>query len=88
MEKTETAADFGAVLKGLIGRLVFLTLRDGTRLKGDVKAIKNGTVELHSLLNIHYISTGEIEHATVAKEMGRKAKIVKNSTDSPPAGSE
>lgn len=71
MEKDETAADFETVLKGLIGCLVFLTLRDGTRLKGDVKAVKNGTVELHTFSNVHFLDIGEVAHVAVAKEMGR-----------------
>jgi small nuclear ribonucleoprotein (snRNP)-like protein len=62
MEKTET------VLRNLIGRLIFLRLRDGTRLKGDLIAVEDGVAELHSLKNIHFVEISEIMHATVAKK--------------------
>lgn len=66
-EQTETVANFGAVLKNLIGHLVFLTLRDGTRLKGDVTSVRKGTVELHTFSNVHFLDIGEVAHVAVAK---------------------
>jgi hypothetical protein len=68
MAETEGTANFGISLKHLVGCLIFLTLKDGTRLKGDLKKIKDGVIELHSLKNIHYIEISDIKHIAIAKE--------------------
>ena len=68
MERTErTTVDFGALLESLINQLIFITLRDGTRIKGDLVKVENGVAEIHSLKNVHFASIGEIEHVAVGK---------------------
>jgi len=64
-------------LRDLVGSLVFVSLHDGTKLKGIAKNIAGGVLELHSLTNRHYIDVKDIQRATVAKETKEPQKAVK-----------